>query len=316
MTQALLTLGISSSALFDLTESDKVFRDRGAEAYTAYQDELLEVPLDKGVAFPFIQRMLSLNTGMPACVEVIVLSKNSPETGLRVMRSVEYYGLAIKKAAFRTGMSPYGFMPAFGMSLFLSADEDDVRAAITEGHPAGQILSHASVAADTQADDGCLRIAFDFDGVLAGDSAEQEFIRLGPQDYTQQEASLANVPIEPGPLMPFLEGLNKIQRLQSSKNNCSRSAGEDVNERRGKEEKALRISLITARPTPAHERAINTLSSWGLHVDDAFFLGGASKTQIINELRPHIYFDDQLKNLDTSALVVPTVHIPFGVQNR
>jgi len=298
-----LVIGIASSALFDLAESDTVFRDEGEESYRSYQEAHVDEPLAPGVAFPFIQRLLSLND--IACaddplVEVIVMSRNDPDTGLRVMRSIAHHELGITRAIFTQGRSPYLFMSVLNMSLFLSANEDDVRAAIAQGYPAGQVL--ASAYRDDNSDE--LRIAFDFDGVLADDASEQIFQRHGLQDFQQHETTNVVTPHSPGPLRDFLANLNKIQRREEQR--CSEDRGYS---------RRVRVSIVTARSAPAHERAIASLKAWGVTVDDAFFLGGIDKGAVMPILRPHIFFDDQKTHLVSTAQSVPSVHVPFGSSN-
>jgi len=298
-----LVIGIASSALFDLGESDYVFRQEGEEAYRTYQEEHLDVPLSPGVAFPFIQRLLSLNdlaaTDDPL-VEVIVLSRNDPDTGLRVMRSVAHHQLSISRAAFTQGQSPYAYMPALNMSLFLSANDADVQSAVAAGHPAGRVLP------STYTDDGTdeLRVAFDFDGVLASDEAERVMRAEGLDRFLEHETSNMVTPLSPGPLRDFARNLNRIQRAEE------RRQQEDPDYRL-----RVRVSIVTARNAPAHERAVLSLKEWGVRVNDAFFLGGIDKERVIQILQPHIFFDDQRGHLESTARLVPSVHIPFGVAN-
>lgn len=299
MASAKLTVGLASSALFQLDESDRVFRERGKAAYLSYQREHLDDTLRPGVAFAFAERLLSLNEVPGVEVDVVVLSRNSPETGLRVMRSIEAHGLPISRAVFSEGRSPYGYMDALGMSLFLSANGDDVARAIEEGRPAGQVL-HGTL--DDEGDE--LRVAFDFDGVLADDSAEQVFADEGLVGFQNHERELAQVAHERGPLAAFLAGLNEIQRAE-----------DELTEQDAGYRRRLRVSIVTARSAPAHERALASLRAWGLRVDDAFFLGGLPKPPVLNVLRPHLFFDDQLSHLPADALRTPAVHVPFGVRN-
>ena len=283
----LLVVGIASSALFDLSESDAVFSAEGEHAYRAYQEAHLDEPFAPGVAFPFIRRLLQLNSLGPL-VEVIVLSRNSPDTGLRILRSAAHHGLPITRAIFTEGRAAHEFMPALNMSLFLSANENDVRRATAAGRPAGQVLK-SSFQDD---DDPALRIAFDFDGVLADDAAERIYQSGGLDQFQEHEAVNVVTPLDPGPLRDFLAGINRIQRVAEDR---------------------VRVSVVTARSAPAHERAINSLKAWGLTVNDAFFLGGLKKAPILDVLKPHIFFDDQRGHLIET---VPCVHIPFGVTNE
>lgn len=296
-----LTIGVASSALFDLTESDEVFREQGQEAYEAYQAEHLHDRLKPGIAFPFVKRLLSLNDLAPNLVEVIIMSRNSPTSGLRVMESIGGHGLAITSAVFRTGRSSTEFMDVFGMTLFLSANEADVKEAVENGLPAGRVLR--SSGKDDENDDS-LRIAFDFDGVLASDVSEKIY-RDDPDGYAEHERRHAKEPLPKGPLERFLAGINRIQGIEDNK------ISKDPEYVR-----RVRVSLVTARNAPAHARAVRSLQEWGVKVDDAFFLGGFGKTGVLNKLKPHIFFDDQLKNLESAELTAPVVHVPFGIRNN
>ena len=298
-----LVIGVASSALFDLEESDAVFRNEGEEKYRAYQRDHLDDVLEPGIAFPFIRRLLDLNdlSEDERLVEVVILSRNDPETGMRVMRSVQHHGLDITRAIFMQGRSPYRFMEPLRMSLFLSANEDDVREAIRMGFAAGRVVGRA-VADDGGTD---LRIAFDFDGVLADDSAERFYQEGTLEAYQENESALADVPLPRGPLAAFLEKINHIQRIEDAKHD----ADPEGYQRR------VRVAVVTARSAPAHERAINSIHQWGLRVNDAFFLGGVDKGPILAVLEPHIFFDDQRRNIDTTSHLAPSVHIPFGELN-
>ncbi|MGW2563638.1 5'-nucleotidase [Streptomyces sp. NPDC001514] len=300
-----LVIGIASSALFDLTESDAVFREQGEESYRAYQEEHLDETLRPGVAFPFIRRLLSLNDlgkeGDPL-VEVIVLSRNDPDTGLRVMRSIKAHGLSISRAIFMQGRSPHKFMPALNMSLFLSANECDVREAVLAGLPAGHVLG-APHEDDTEDHD--LRISFDFDGVLATDASEQVYQAGGIEEFRTHEVMNAAVPHDAGPLKEFLANINRIQRREEKE----RRKNADYRIR-------LHVSLVTARAAPAHERAVMSLKRWGVTVNDAFFLGGINKGEIMKVLKPHIFFDDQQSHVASTSQTTPSVHVPFGKLNE
>ncbi|MFF3659295.1 5'-nucleotidase [Streptomyces olivochromogenes] len=300
-----LVIGIASSALFDLKESDGVFRKEGEEGYRIYQRENLDNTLQPGVAFSFIRRILTLNDLNPAgdpLVEVIILSRNDPDTGLRVMRSIKSHALPITRAIFMQGRAPYKFMRALHMSLFLSADENDVREAVTSGLPAGRVLGSA-VADDPE--DRDLRIAFDFDGVLASDESERVFQQNGIEEFRAHESMNVATPHDAGPLRDFLREINKLQRREEER----RRENEDYTIR-------VHVSIVTARNAPAHERAIMSLNNWGVTVNDAFFLGGIDKSSIMDALRPHIFFDDQEIHLKGTSQTTPSVHIPFGVVNQ
>lgn len=302
-----LVVGIASSALFDLTESDSFFRLNDEDAYRSYQEEHIDDTLQPGVAFSFIQRLLALNDLSPngdPLVEVIILSRNDPETGLRVMRSVEAHGLAITRAIFMQGRSPYRFFEALGMSLFLSANKRDVQEAIQVGFAAGQVLG---VATESQQSKD-LRIAFDFDGVLVDDESEQIMQANGLAAFHENETAQMSIPMQEGLLSNFLRAINRIQDIEESLVSEAKGKGESYNRR-------VHVAIVTARNAPSHERVVKQLQASGLRVNDAFFLGGIEKARILRVLRPHIFFDDQIGHLEAAQDEVPSVHIPFGVTN-
>jgi 5'-nucleotidase len=300
-----LVIGVASSALFDLTGSHQVYLDSGPDEYRNFQERNLDVILEKGVAFPFIRRFLNINKCFPrqAPVEVVLFSRNSPETGLRVMRSIAHYGLDISRASFTTGKSPYAYLPAFNTSLFLSANEEDVKNAIEANYPAGLVLPSKIVDDD---DDIELRVAFDFDGVIADDEAETVFKTNGLDEFHAHEALHIDRPHQPGPLADMFQKLALMQRMEE------RMEKRDPNYRR-----ILRIAIITARSAPSHERVITTLKSWGVSANETFFLGGMDKARVLSVFKPHIFFDDQLTHLKSSpGGTIPMVHVPFGIANR
>ncbi|MDM5180949.1 5'-nucleotidase [Massilia sp. DJPM01] len=301
-----LVIGVASSALFDLTASHQVYLDSGPDEYRRYQERNLDVILGKGVAFPFIRRFLNINQVFPRHnpVEVVLLSRNSPETGLRVMRSIAHYGLDISRAAFITGKSPYTYLPAFNAALFLSANEEDVKSAIAADYPAGLVLPSKIVDDD---DDIELRVAFDFDGVIADDESESIFKRNNDvEEFHAHETLHMAVPHQPGPLAKMFRRLSLMQRLE-----------ERAQRRDPAYKKVLRIAIITARNAPSHERVVTTLKSWGVSASETFFLGGMNKTRVLSIFKPHIFFDDQLTHLASSpGGTIPMVHVPFGIANR
>lgn len=299
-----LVIAVSSSALFDLSESDKVFREKGARAYKEFQEAHLDDVLGKGVAFPFIRRFLSLNDHFPELnpVEVVLLSRNSTTTGRRVFRSIKHYGLDITRAAFLTGSSPFPCIPAFNASLFLSQNETDVKSAIAVNYPAGIVMPSKVIDDDQDVE---LRVAFDFDGVIADDEAETVYKQGDLNDFEDHETSKQTTPHNPGPLADLFKKLAGIQRLETEAHK------KDANYKR-----ILRTAIVTARNAPSHERVITTLESWGVWADETFFLGGMEKNRILGVLKPHMFFDDQQTHLVPSGDNIPMVHIPFGVANR
>lgn len=301
-----LVIGVASSAVFDLSESDAVFRSQGEEEYRKYQEKNLKLPLPKGIAYPFIKRLLALNDlsldPSDPLVEVVLLSRNDPDTGLRVMKTIEHYNLRMTRAIFMQGRSPYEYIPALNIALFLSGHKPDVDAAIGLGHAAGQVLDSRF---DDDENDKTLRIAFDFDGVLAGDESESVMQTSGLTAFHDHEVKNVMEPHNPGPLKEFLVRISKIQSAEESHKNQNPEY-----------ENRIRVSIVTARNAPSHERALKTLKSWGVMANDAFFLGGIEKGRVLGVLKPHIFFDDQSSHLMSASAVVPSVHIPFGITNQ
>lgn len=297
-------IAVSSSALFDLSESNQVFIEKGAQAYKEFQKSKLNETLKKGVAFPFIRRFLNINKRFPdeQPVEVVLLSRNSVVTGLRVFNSIEHYQLDITRAAFTEGNSPYRYIPAFNACLFLTADENDVKKAIDINLPAGTVLP--STVYDDETDDE-LRVGLDFDCVIADDEAEEVYKRVSLEGFHSHEEKNSHIPHKPGPLADFFKKLALIQKLEERK---------EAKEKGYK--RIIRTAIVTARNAPSHGRVITTLESWGVGVNETFFLGGIEKKLVLTLLKPHIYFDDQKSHLDSEAANIPMVHIPFGIANK
>ena len=299
-----LVVAVSSRAVFDLEEANKVFDQEGIEAYRAYQRERLDERLEKGVAFPFVKRLLALNDLYPSQrpVEVVVLSRNSPETGRRFFRSCKEYQLDISRGAFLSGQDPYPFVGAFNASVFLSANADDVVAATIAGLPAGLVLPRVT---QDDENDHDFRIAFDFDGVLADDKAEIVYGDGRLDLFHQHEVEKSAVPHDPGPLKDLFTKIGYFQRLESKR------AAEDRSYR-----PAMRVAIVTARNHPADERLVTTLDDWGMHAAELFLMGGIEKKRVLEVFKPHIFFDDQRVHLDPASAVVPSVWIPFGFRNK
>ena len=298
-----LVIAVSSSALFDLSESNAVFLEQGPKAYQAFQEENLNKVLNIGVAFPFIKRFLNINQHFPQKmpVEVVLLSKNSATTGRRVFRSIKHYGLDISRAAFVEGTAPFEYLPAFNASLFLSANKQDVQHAIAAGHPSGVVLpSHVQ-----DDDNEALRIAFDFDGVIADDESETIFKEQDLSAFQSYETLYSSVPHRPGPLADLFKKLSALQKLEDAEIEKDRTY-----------QRVLTTAIVTARNAPSHERVITTLESWGVSANKVFFLGGMEKNRILAVLKPHIFFDDQMTHLQSGAVDIPMVHIPFGIANQ
>ena len=299
-----LVVAVSSTALFDLREADIVFRTEGLEAFFRYQEENRANTPAPGAAFPFIQRLLGLNRvyADEEPIEVVILSRNHPKASLRVMDAVEHYGLNISRASFTAGDPPYPYMAATKAVLYLSTDRDEVREAVENGHPAGHVLPCEVVPDD---DDRQLRIAFDFDGVIVDDEAEQVYADGDLPLFHQHEKEKREKPLNAGPMFPLLKKISDLQKLEASK-------PYGVND----PQKHVRIAILTARNAPAHERLITTLENYEIQTDELFLTGGVEKKNFLDVLQPHIFFDDQLGHLEPASENTPCVHVPFGIRNR
>ena len=291
-----LVIGIASRALFDLADSHQVFEQHGVDAYCRYQIEHEDAPLDPGVAFSLARKLLALNQADPANprVEVILLSRNSSDTGLRIFNSIRHHQLDITRAVFTSGESPFRYVPVFGVHLFLSANPDDVRQALEAGYAAATILpSHVGGNQTEQ-----LRIAFDGDAVLFSDEAERVYKENGLQAFTDSEQQAAHQPLRGGPFKNFLAMLHRIQSEYPA------------------ETSPIRTALVTARGAPAHERVIRTLRDWNIRIDESLFLAGMDKGPFLQAFGADIFFDDQRKHCDSASLHVATGHVPHGVANE
>ncbi|TVX92647.1 5'-nucleotidase [Paenibacillus agilis] len=295
-------ISVASSALFDLSESDRVFQEKGEDAYRQYQREHENEVFAMGVAFPLIKRLLSINTPQEQLVEVVLLSRNDPDTGLRVFKSIEYYGLSISRAVFVAGSNPFEYMGAFNASLFLSGNPEDVKEAVERGYPAGCIYPSNYV---DDEEDTELRLAFDFDGIIADDSAESIFQGGELENFHSHERNLAGEPLPAGPLLRFFTEIANLQKKVIAKNLSDPTY-----------KPRIRIAIATARNAPAHERVITTLRKLDIRVDEAFFLGGIEKKRVLSIFKPHIFFDDQVSHIEGVARIFPSVHVPFGVTNK
>lgn len=291
-----LTVAISSRALFDLQTSNSVFEAEGLEAYRQYQIAHEDTVLDPGEAFTFVKKLLNINNllGKPR-VEVILLSRNSADTGLRIFNSVKAYGLAITRAAFCGGESPYRYIRPFGCSLFLSTQAEDVANALEHGVAAATLLGRG---ATPQQDRDELRLAFDGDSVLFSDEAEQIFQAEGLAAFSEREAAAAAEPLDGGPFKSFLSALHTLQQEFAGQRS------------------PIRTALVTARGAPAHERVIRTLRAWDIRLDESLFLGGMEKTEFLRAFGADVFFDDQTQHCDRVRPHLPAGHVPHGIVNR
>ncbi len=300
-----LVVGISSTALFDLSEEHRIFGEEGEHAFKKFQVENKDNPPGPGTAYPFIKRLLHLNTFFPdqVPVEVVILSRNDPEAGVRIMNSAKAHELAITRAVFLSGEPPYRYMPSVNACLYLSTNRDEVREAVRDGYPAGFVLPTAPKEEDME--DMQLRLAFDFDGVLVDDEAESKYADGGLPLFHHYEEENKDRPLKDGPLMPLLKNLSKIQGLEQS--------GQAQTNR---PEKIMRASIVTARNAPAHERMVNTMKNLDITVDELFLTGGIEKKNFLDVIKPQMFFDDQIGHLEPASENTPCVHIPFGIRNE
>jgi len=292
-----MVVAISSRALFDLQQSHQVYEESGVEAYCQYQIEHENEPLKPGVAFPLVQKLLKLNELGKARerVEVILLSRNSADTGLRVFNSIQEHNLPITRAAFTSGNSPFRYVEPFGADVFLSSDPSDVANTLEAGVAAATML--ASNNSSNSANQSKLCIAFDGDAVVFSDEAEQVFKQKGLLEFSKHEVAAAKKPLPGGPFRNMLAALHKIQAEFPA------------------DESPIRTAIITARAAPAHERVIRTLRAWNIRIDEAVFLGGLPKGEFLRTFGADIFFDDQQGHCDSARQHVPTGHVPHGVAN-
>lgn len=291
-----LVVAISSRALFDLTESHALFEREGLEAYQAYQIEHENDVLEPGVAFPVVKKLLALNRPAPDTpyVEVVLLSRNSSDTGLRIFNSIQHYGLAISRAAFTSGEATSEYIEPFGVDLFLSANAENVARALNAGVAAATILPSQVRGAHSHQ----LRIAFDGDAVIFGDESERVSQEQGLDAFHRNESELWNEPLSGGPFRNFLSALHRLQAAFPP------------------EDSPIRTALVTARSAPAHKRVILTLRRWGVRLDEALFLGGRDKGPFLEAFGADLFFDDSPINVESARRHVATGHVPHGVSNR
>lgn len=290
-----LVIGISSRALFNLEDANRVFEAEGLSAYMEYQRAHEGEILSPGPAFPLVRAFLNLNRLQKErrTVEVIIMSRNTADTSLRIFRSIDHYHLDITRAALVGGAEVTPYLKAFRTDLFLSAHAPDVKQAVDSGVAAGMILTDGM---ETKANEeiGQIRIAFDGDAVLFSAESERVFKQQGLDAFIAHETQRVDTPLSKGPFANFLMTLSNLQNLYQDQ-----------------EESPIRTALVTSRSAPAHERAIKTLRNWGVRVDEAFFLGGVPKTDILASFGAHIFFDDQQAHAAPASAVVPSAVVPY-----
>lgn len=291
-----LVVALSSRALFDFEEENAVFDETDPRSYQQLQLSRLNQPAGQGAAYKLVKKLLAFNTPGVQKVEVVILSRNDPVTGLRVFKSAEHHNLPITRGVFLRGRSPYGYLKALKADLFLSANAGDVRLALQAGVPAANVYVKASESQESHPDE--VRIAFDGDAVLFSDEAERIYQEQGLSAFEEHERSRAGEPLPPGPMQPFLRAVHVLQR--------SSPPGSPMR---------IRTALVTARSAPAHDRAVRTLMSWEIEVDEAMFLGGLDKGPFLQVFEPDFYFDDQLSHVQSASMAGPSGHVDAGIVN-
>ena len=287
-----LVIAISSRALFNLDHSHQIFKEEGIEVYAKHQQENESAVLEPGVGFTLVKKLLKLNSKKTP-IDVILLSRNSADTGLRIFNSIEHYGLNISRAAFTRGESTHPFVGAFKADLFLSSNYHDVQKALQSGFAAASIVESKSDNIHPYQ----LRIAFDGDAVIFSDESEKIFQEQGLKAFQENEILSENVELKAGPFKSFLVSLQKIQSTFPEENN------------------PIRTALVTARSAPSHKRVIHTMREWGIRIDESFFLGGLEKGIFLREFAADIFFDDQQQHCNSASKYVPPGHVPSGIKN-
>ena len=294
-----LVIALSSRALFDFEDENRVFEASDDHAYMRLQLERLDQPARPGVAFSLARKLVAFNrAGQAPQVEIVILSRNDPVSGLRVFRSCQHYGLGVERGVFTRGESPWRYLRPLNAQLFLSANAADVRSALEAGVAAARVLPHGARA--SQAHPHEVRIAFDGDAVLFSDEAERIYQRDGLDAFQLHEQSHCATPLGAGPFKPLLLALQRLRRLA------------DPTDAGGMR---IRTALVTARSAPAHERAIRTLMDWRIEIDEAMFLGGLAKGEFLREFEPDFFFDDQTRHVEGAAPHVPAGHVAAGIAN-
>jgi 5'-nucleotidase len=289
-----LVVAISSRALFNLEEENRLYEAGDPQAYMKLQLERMDLPAGPGIAFSLIKKLLAFNDTTTQHVEVVILSRNDPVSGMRIFRSGLANEIRLQRGVFTQGRSPFRYLRPLGAHLFLSANADDVREALGAGFPAARVLTESVLAGNNYPNE--VRIAFDGDAVLFSDEAEQVFQSRGLDAFQEHELTNATQPLPEGPFKPLLAALHRLQQA-------------------GNAGMRIRTALVTARSAPAHERAIRTLMNWDIRVDEAMFLGGLPKGEFLREFEPDFFFDDQTGHVDHAARHVPSGHVASGIAN-
>ena len=296
-----LVIAVSSRTLFDLSQEHEIFLKEGVDKYRAYQLAHENEILKPGIAFDLVQKLLNIKhpkTQQPL-VEVVLVSRNNGDTGLRIFNSIAHYDLAIERAAFSNGKSPFAYLKAFGAHLFLSAHNKDVELALQAGFAAAHLLTPKHESDKPKNNLSQVRIAFDGDAVLFSDDSEKIYKQEGLEAFRENERNKAQEPLSDGPFKPFLTALHQLQSLFTV------------------DQTPIRTALVTARSAPSHKRVILTLRKWGIRIDEALFLGGLDKAEFLKAFKADIFFDDQLIHIKSASNShLTSGHVPHGIANK
>ena len=294
-----LVVGIASTALFDLADADRIFREQKLPAYRKYMRDKEFERLEPGTGFPLVKGLLAINKlADEHLVEVVLMSRNDADSGYRILNSIEGWGLDVSRAAFTDGRRPFEYLEAFSCNLYLTTVREEVLNALKVGFPAALVYDPPK---NMDLSSNEVRIAFDGDAVLFSDESDRVFNKDGLEAFEEHEAKHETVPLKEGPLKGFLEGLSRIQERFPEDKDGTKCP--------------IRTSLVTARALPAHKRPINTLRKWNIRLDESFFLGGLEKAKVLRALKPHIFFDDQQKNLAPAQEHLPVAEVPGDPAN-
>ncbi|KAM9435176.1 cytosolic 5'-nucleotidase 1A [Clarias gariepinus] len=303
-----ITIAVSSRTLFDMVEERKIYEEQGMEQYVSYNEKHENEPLKPGAAFPFVKALMTVNTRLrelypdsEELFDIVLMTNNHAQVGVRLINSINHYDLLIERFCMTGGKSPVGYLKAYLTNLYLSKDSGKVKEAIEEGIAAATLFTpdKKMELSETQ-----LRVAFDGDAVLFSDESEIIVKQQGLDEFFEHEKANVNTPLAQGPLKCFLEALGKLQRKFYSKNerlNCP-----------------IRTFLVTARSAASSgARVLKTLRSWGLEIDEALFLAGAPKGPLLEKIRPHIFFDDQMFHVEgATELGTIAAHVPYGIGQK
>uniref|UniRef100_A0A3P9K1U6 5'-nucleotidase, cytosolic IAb n=1 Tax=Oryzias latipes TaxID=8090 RepID=A0A3P9K1U6_ORYLA len=306
--QNAITIAVSSRVLFNMEKEQQIFEQQGMEEYIKYQVAHETESFSPGPAFSFVKALEAVNAQLrelypesEELFDVVLITNNHANVGLRLINTINHYQLVIERFCMTGGNSPIGYLKAYHTNLYLSADPDKVHEALEAGIAAATMFTPDKM---TEVSETQLRVAFDGDAVLFSDESEQIYKAHGLDKFFEHEKAHENKPLDHGPLKGFLEVLGKLQKKFYAKGH--------------RMDCPIRTYLVTARSAASSgARALKTLRSWGLEIDEALFLAGAPKGPMLEKIRPHIFFDDQMFHVEGAAeMGTVACHVPYGVAQR